>query len=534
MKWVKFLVRVVVLAAVVAAFFGIPYCKYAVKAQGMIWGLTATIVFGRFFCDAICPLGIIQSFVNWAIHPKGHARRVCTRLPETKAQRICRWSILGLAIALAAIWGLGAVSMILPISIIGKAIVGWWPGVMVLVIVLILATIGKGRIWCNWICPFGTIYNVVGKVSICRNRIGAGCGNCKRCFEKREGDGEKKSEESGGGEGTSRRAVLKGMAALAVADKFTDGGYAPIVFPEIPERECSILPPGAGDRRRFSLKCVGCQLCIANCPGECLTQSVKFSSLGQPEMVFDKGYCLSECKRCAEVCPELALGDMVAERKDIHVGVAELQEGRCLRMTGVEKQCMACVRKCPMKAIHIIKGVPVVDEVSCIGCGACEHVCPTRPMPAMVVKGYDTQKIIKPIGVEDLMGEMRHFIREGYAAVVAKDRVIIAKYKGSGLKPILDAIGEDEQIFKGAIVFDRIVGRAAAAVYIVGGAKEVYAEVMSIGAKKLLEKNKIMATGEQEVEEIINREKTGMCPLENSVKNESEPRKMYEILKGGK
>ena len=66
MKWVKFLVRVVVLAAVVAAFFGIPYCKYAVKAQGMIWGLIATIVFGRFFCDAICPLGIIQSFVNWA------------------------------------------------------------------------------------------------------------------------------------------------------------------------------------------------------------------------------------------------------------------------------------------------------------------------------------------------------------------------------------------------------------------------------------------------------------------------------------
>ena len=80
---VRWTVRALVLTAVTAAFFNVPFCWLAVKAQSFAWGILATLLLGRFFCRSVCPLGILQSAVNWVFHPKSHVRRVCTRLPET-------------------------------------------------------------------------------------------------------------------------------------------------------------------------------------------------------------------------------------------------------------------------------------------------------------------------------------------------------------------------------------------------------------------------------------------------------------------
>ena len=127
MRIVKFIVRVLVLAMVFAAFAGFPVCWVALRAQGILWGAAATLLLGRFFCEAICPLGIVQSFVNWVCHPKTHVRRVCTRLPETKAQRIVRWSIVAVCVVLAACGCMGLATMIVPISVFGKAVARFSP-----------------------------------------------------------------------------------------------------------------------------------------------------------------------------------------------------------------------------------------------------------------------------------------------------------------------------------------------------------------------------------------------------------------------
>ena len=176
------------MAMVLCAFAGWPVCWVALKAQGLLWGMLATLLLGRFFCEAICPLGIVQSVVNWVCHPKTHVRRVCTRLPETKAQRIVRWSIVAVCVALAVCGCMGPVTMIVPISVFGKAVALWAPGVAVFAAVVVLAAIGDGRWWCNWICPFGTIYNLIAKVTPCRNKVGKGCGKCRRCFQSGEAE----------------------------------------------------------------------------------------------------------------------------------------------------------------------------------------------------------------------------------------------------------------------------------------------------------------------------------------------------------
>ena len=122
----------------------------------------------------------------------------------------------------------------------------------------------------------------------------------------------------------------------------------------------------------------------------------------QPEMGFDRGYCRPECTRCGEVCPAGAIRRMKAEKKRlVHVGRAVWHRDRCLAaQEGVN--CNACLWHCPAEAIKLVPmdeanpksaKVPVVDAEKCLGCGACEHLCPARPMPAMTVEGLGTHRV---------------------------------------------------------------------------------------------------------------------------------------------
>ena len=541
MRIVKFIVRVLVLAMVFAAFAGFPVCWVALTAQGLLWGALATLLLGRFFCEAICPLGIVQSFVNWICHPKTHVRRVCTRLPETKAQRIVRWSLLGACIALGVCGCTGPATMIVPISVFGKAVALWWPGIAVFAIVVVLSTIGDGRWWCNWVCPYGTVFNLLAKLTPCKNRVGKGCGNCRRCFGDRvsrvdpvakgpavpQGPADPKDPD-----GVTRRETLKGVAVLAVADKLTDGGFADVSLPGVPERGTPVLPPGAGDRETFYKTCVSCQLCIANCPGKCLVQSTDLKTFGQPVLDFRRGYCLGSCVKCGEICPELAIRKLqTVQRPNVHMGEAVWRKDLCIRTTEGDP-CTACARKCPVQAIHIVQGFPVVDRQKCIGCGACEHVCPARPMPAIYVKGFERQRMVNPIAEADLLKEMKVMLGEGASVVVARGGVIIATEEGRGLDPLLRLF--DAGKLSGSIVMDKVVGRAAAAICAEGGATKVYAALAGKGVAELLEKRGIPFGAEKTVETILNHEQTGSCPMEKAVSGLDEPKKMIEAIRKAK
>ena len=395
-KAVKIVLAATMFALVTAAFFGAP-TSFACRIQPgptiafLVVLLLAPLV-GRLFCECFCPLGVLQSFVNWLFHPKTKVRRVCTRLPESRAQMCVRYVVLALSLVCIAI-GLGGIGWaITPYSIYGKAITLFAPGVAIFALVVVLAAIGKGRIWCNWICPVGTLFGLLSKKTLCPHKVGPGCANCKACFPSTS-----TTEPANHQTDLTRRDTLKGFAVLAAAEaveKTTDGGYASVTSHCVPPRAVPVLPPGSVDRREFDLKCVGCGLCIANCRGGCLKASKSITRLGQPEMDFRHDYCLVRCaQQCAKVCPTGAIRriDGVA-RKDIHVGRAVWKRELCIRETEGVK-CTACSRKCPVGAIRIVDGFPVVNEEACIGCGACEHVCPAHPMPAIFVEGFDKQRV---------------------------------------------------------------------------------------------------------------------------------------------
>ena len=210
-----------------------------------------------------------------------------------------------------------------------------------------------------------------------------------------------------------RRAFLVGGAAVIggsmlsslplraedeIKDKKRDGGFAEIIPKKSPKRKNPVTPFGSKSIEHFYQHCTACQLCVTVCPNNVLRPSSKLDHLMQPEMSFEKGYCRPECVKCSEVCPAGAILKITPEEKtDWKVGTASVDYDLCVvNRDGVH--CGNCARHCPVGAIKMVKKnpedekslrIPSVNEEKCIGCGACENLCPSRPISAITVNGYE-------------------------------------------------------------------------------------------------------------------------------------------------
>ena len=208
---------------------------------------------------------------------------------------------------------------------------------------------------------------------------------------------------------TSRRNFLTGVALLAGAvaakaqEKRVDGGLAVILDKKAPQRATPIVPPGAQGLRNMASHCTGCQLCVSVCPNGVLRPSSGLMTLMQPESSYERGYCRPECTKCSEVCPTGAIRPIdAAEKSAIQIGQAVWVKENCLPLTeGVA--CGNCARHCPTGAIQMIASdpdnadaplIPAVNTERCIGCGACENLCPARPFSAIYVEGIRQHRTI--------------------------------------------------------------------------------------------------------------------------------------------
>lgn len=311
----------------------------------------------------------------------------------------------------------------------------------------------NGRTWCNTVCPVGTVLGFLARFSLLRPVIDTekcvGCNRCARnckascidvehhridysrcvvcmdCIDtchknaiayelrpKTRKPGKEEKRESGREEnpaGLSRRSFLSltgifaAHTALRAQEKLTDGGLAVIEQKKIPRRATPIVPAGAASLRNMAHHCTGCQLCVAVCPNGVLRPSEKLTSLMQPEMSYERGYCRPECTKCSEVCPAGAILPVTAaEKSSVQIGHAVWIRANCVPLTdGVD--CGNCARHCPSEAITMVPSdtadpdspkIPVVNTERCIGCGACENLCPARPFSAIYVEGHERHRTI--------------------------------------------------------------------------------------------------------------------------------------------
>ena len=309
----------------------------------------------------------------------------------------------------------------------------------VMLVILALLAWRNGRTYCNTICPVGTVLSIFAKFSWLKIHFDEGkCKNCSLCTKNCKascidfknhtvdytrcvtcGDcidsckfGALKYGPAGHlshpeNPDASRRSFLLSSALLATAamaqqkDKMMDGGLAEIEDKVAPERQTPLTPPGSLSAKNMAQHCTGCQLCISECPNQVLRPSDDLWHLMQPVMSYERGYCRPECNRCSEVCPAGAIKPIETEVKaSTQIGHAVWIKKNCIPLTdGVS--CGNCARHCPTGAIEMVLSdpddeesaeIPVVNEAICIGCGACENLCPARPFSAIYVEGHEVHK----------------------------------------------------------------------------------------------------------------------------------------------
>ena len=440
-EWFGWMADIQFLPAVLAA-------NFVVVAALVI----VTLFFGRVYCSVICPLGIMQDIISFLSGKrKGKALRFGYR-----KERMLRYGILVLFVILMVL-GLNSIAVLIaPYSAFGRiaSIATGTPVSIAVALVTFLVVAGlawwKGRLWCNSICPVGTVLGFFSRFSLFRPVIDTekciGCSKCARkCKASCINDKEHSIDysrcvacmdcisncsagairytlrgKSGRGAASKdvtcdtpadkgRRAALSiiGMATagsvIRAQERKGDGGLAVIEKRAVPPREVKPTPAGSRGVEHFSDRCISCQLCVKSCPNHVLSPSSSLENFLQPEMSFENGYCRPECTVCSEVCPAGAISKISEEEKSsIQIGHAVWIAANCVVLTD-DVNCGNCARHCPSGAITMVPSnpddeksrmIPSVDTEKCIGCGACEHLCPARPFGAIYVEGHLVHKEI--------------------------------------------------------------------------------------------------------------------------------------------
>ncbi len=134
------------------------------------------------------------------------------------------------------------------------------------------------------------------------------------------------------------------------------------------------------------------------------------------------------------------------------------------------------------------------------------------------------------------MEEIKRILHEGekgHSLVVKTVSDEVFSFDGRGISDLMRLLNTSPDILEGAMLADKVVGKAAAALMILGGIKAVYADTISEPALQLFASVApgIEVTYENKVEYIINRTKTGWCPMELACKDAKTPAECLERIK---
>ncbi len=438
---------------------------YTIAAAGFIFILALTFLFGRVYCSTVCPLGIFQDFIS-GVSKKINKKKYFHFLKDYK---IIKYSFLGLAIISFLSSSLIAVSLLDPYSNYGRIITNLFHPLLLaannsIAFTLenfniyflypieikhisifaaafsftILAIVGfmsftKGRLFCNTVCPVGTLLGLISKFSfykisideqnciscnLCTKVCKSGCidktnkvvdfSRCVACYNclsvcASEGITYKSSFNSNKKIAAAnldfkkRETISKtffyvlGLAGLSSAQVKIipkKDNKTPIV------KNYAVTPPGSKNLENFTSSCTACHLCVSACPTQVLQPSfLEYGFLGilQPYMDYKTSFCNFDCTICGDVCPSGAILPVGSnEKKTLQLGKAHFIKENCI--VEIEKtECGACSEHCPTKAVKMVPyknlHLPEVTNEYCVGCGACEYACPTKPYKAIYVDG---------------------------------------------------------------------------------------------------------------------------------------------------
>ena len=461
----------------------------SVSALGFAVILVLTAFFGRIYCSSFCPLGTLQDVISsLSVKLKRRNKR---RFRYSRPYTIIRYGLLALTAALLIAGSSFLVNLLDPYSGFGRIFTYLvkplvveinnlvahilearriysvfrvdlagirWEVLLVPVIILIVVlwfSFRRGRLFCNTVCPVGSLLGLLSRVSVFKIRIDESrctrcglcirrcksecidiknalvdmsrCVDCYNCLVSCPESAMKYDTRAGilsvrAGRPVTNNTATGTVGAEADMDKrkFIFGSLAfflgaigislaqktpvPKKASTVPEKKkFPVSPPGSRSISTFNDACTGCALCVSVCPTQVLQPSfLEYGLAGfmQPRMDYHTNKCTYDCVRCLEVCPTGALLPVpLAEKKTIQLGRSIFIKDNCIVHTE-KTDCGACSEACPTKAVYMVpyEGTLVIPEVNieiCTGCGACEYACPTTPYKAIYVDGNPVHRVAR-------------------------------------------------------------------------------------------------------------------------------------------
>jgi ferredoxin len=454
----------------------------SIAAAGFLFVTILTFLFGRIYCSSICPLGTLQDIISF----------ISRKLDKKKyfgiknSYGILRYSVLGVSVISLFTGSLIFLTLLDPFSNTGKIFTNLFRPVLILLnnftafslgklniyslypveirgwsyaaigfSLIVLATAGfmsytRGRLFCNTICPVGTLLGLISKYSLfkisidkdnciscnkCERVCKSGCidkknktihfdrcVSCYNCFEvcPKGGIGYsnsilKQSDRSPIKLDRKRRELISKTFLYVIGLSALGRGQVKVIpkkLSKIPNiKKNPVSPPGSRSISHFTQRCTACHLCVSACPTQVLQPSLweyGWTGIFQPHMDYNANFCNQECIICGQVCPTGAILTLpVNEKKLAQIGKVSFIKDNCIVETeGTE--CGACSEHCPTKAVQMIPykklHLPEIKNEYCIGCGACEFACPVKPYKAIFVDGNEIHQTAK-IKVEEKIKE---------------------------------------------------------------------------------------------------------------------------------
>ncbi len=457
-------------------------------AAGFLIVIIINLLFGRVYCSTICPLGVMQDIISF-IALKIRKKKM---YKYSKPRTALRYIFLALPLIFVIFGGIFLVYLLDPYSIFGRVfsdlvrplaiginnVVSLFleelniysvPPVAykhfnIAAAIFPVSFLGfviwisyyHGRLYCNTICPVGTILGLISRVSVFKIKIDriactrcakcaivckascidiknttvdfSRCIACYNCIKSCSDNGihysysykkkpvlkeviPDKSKREFFAKSFIYATGLLGLSKLASSQSVNAGGkkLIPVV------RENPVSPPGSGGLEHFKLNCTACHLCVTACPTSVLQPSFLeygFTGMMQPHMDYKTNFCNYECTLCGEVCPTGAILPLSKEDKKLtQIGRVHFIMKNCVVYTD-NTACGSCSEHCPTQAVRMVPykdylTIPEIHPSTCIGCGACEYACPVKPYKAIYVNGNDFHRLAEKPHFEKLENDQQ-------------------------------------------------------------------------------------------------------------------------------
>ncbi len=129
------------------------------------------------------------------------------------------------------------------------------------------------------------------------------------------------------------------------------------------------------------------------------------------------------------------------------------------------------------------------------------------------------------------MNEIICLLQLGEYSCVVRNYGEVFTFIRPGVADLYHLVTGKPCFLKDAAVADKVIGKGAAALMILGGVKEVYAEVISLSALMLLRDNGVETDFKNVVPFIWNRNRTDWCPLERICYEKDSPEEILPLIK---